>query len=142
MNSPQNPTGRIYPPSTLRALADELTAASELNDRTIYLLSDEAYSRIIFDGRDYPSPTQYYPNSFLLYTYGKTLLTPGQRIGYIALPPTMPAREDMRAAVMATQVTAGYAWPNALLQHALPDLERRQADPTGPRRTWTLGCRA
>jgi len=128
VNSPNNPTGRVYPPQTLVALARLLTEVSERIGRTIYLLSDESYSRIVFDGRDYPSPTAYYPNTFLLYTYGKTLLTPGQRIGYIALPPTMPHREDLRPALTASQLVTGYAFPNALLQHALPDLEKLSID--------------
>jgi aspartate aminotransferase len=128
VNSPNNPTGKIYPPATLEGLAGILHAASERLGRDIYLLSDEAYSRIVFDDHPYYSPTQYYPNSFLLYTYGKTLLTPGQRLGYIALPPTMPGREQMRGAVEATQGMTGYAWPNALLQHALPDLEELSID--------------
>lgn len=128
VNSPNNPTGRIYPPETLQALADILTAASERNGQPIYLLSDEAYSRIIFDGQDYPSPTTYYPWSFLLYTYGKTLLTPGQRIGYIALSPTMPDRDVLRAALFNSLATNGWAFPNALLQHALPDLEKLSID--------------
>jgi aspartate aminotransferase len=128
VNSPNNPTGKIYPPATLEGLAGILRAASERLGRDIYLLSDEAYSRIVFDDRPHASPTQYYPNTFLLYTYGKTLLTPGQRLGYIALPPTMPGREQMRVAVEMTQGMTGYAWPNALLQHALPDLERLSID--------------
>jgi aspartate aminotransferase len=128
VNSPNNPTGKIYPAETLRALGELLTAASELIGRTIYLLSDEAYSRIIYDGRDFPSPTSYYENSFLLYTYGKTLLTPGQRIGYIALPPAMPEREVIRSAVMTAQMFTGFAFPNALLQHALPELETLSID--------------
>ena len=128
VNSPNNPTGKIYPPATLIGLAELLTAASERNDRNIYLLSDEAYSRIIFDGRNYPSPVSFYPNSLLLYTYGKTLLTPGQRLGYIALPPTMPHRETLRQAIFGAQVVTGFAFPNALLQHALPDLEDLSID--------------
>jgi aspartate aminotransferase len=128
INSPNNPTGKIYPPETLSRLADLLTEASERNGRPVYLLSDEAYSRIVFDGREYPSPTAFYPNSFLLYTYGKTLLTPGQRIGYIALPPTMPHRDVMREAIFAAQMITGFAFPNALLQHALGDLERLSID--------------
>src|SRR5437868_2895869 len=79
------------PPSTLTRLADLLTEASRKNGQPIYLVSDEAYSRIIFDHHDYPSPITFYPHSLMLYTYAKTTLTPGQRIGYIALPPTMPA---------------------------------------------------
>lgn len=128
VNSPHNPTGRIYPPATLAGLAEVLTRASERNGRTIYLLSDEAYSRIVFDGRDYPSPTSFYPHSFLIYTYGKTLLTPGQRLGYVALPPTMPHRAPLRQALTAAQLVTGYAFPNALLQHALADLDQLSID--------------
>ncbi len=128
INSPNNPTGLIYPPDDLRALSELLSSASERYGHPIYLLSDEAYSRIVFDGCAYHSPTAFYPNSFLLYTYGKTLLTPGQRIGYIALPPTMRDRETVRRALMASQLVTGYAFPNALLQHALGDLEKVSID--------------
>ncbi|MDQ4068488.1 MAG: aminotransferase class I/II-fold pyridoxal phosphate-dependent enzyme [Actinomycetota bacterium] len=122
VNSPNNPTGRIYPPETLDRLAALLSAASAEHGRAIYLLSDEAYNRILFDGRRFPTPTAHYPNSFLLYSYGKTLLTPGQRLGYLALPPSMPGRERMRSAVLLTQFS-GYGVPDAVLQHAMPDLE-------------------
>lgn len=128
VNSPNNPTGKIYSPATLTALGQLLSDASARIGQTIYLLSDEAYSRILFDGADYPSPATYYPNTFILYTYGKTLLTPGQRIGYIALPPTMPGREGIRTGLLVAQLMSGYAFPNALLQHALPDLERLSID--------------
>lgn len=123
VNSPHNPTGKVYGAERLAGLADLLTRASEQNGRPIYLLSDEAYSRILFDGRAYVSPTTVYPYSFLIYTYGKTLLTPGQRIGYVALPPAMPDREVMRGAITMAQLLTGWAFPNALLQHALPDLD-------------------
>lgn len=128
INSPNNPTGKIYPEATLRQLAQALTDASSCYGRPIYLISDEAYSRIIYDGRPFMTPTAYYPYSFLVYTYGKTLLTPGQRIGYLALAPDMPERELVSNAVLVAQVTLGYAFPNALLQHALPDLERLSID--------------
>lgn len=128
VNSPNNPTGRIYPPATLAALSDLLTSASQRNGRTIYLLSDESYNRIVYDGRDFTTPTASYNQSFLIYTYGKTLLTPGQRIGYIALPPSMPNRESLRPAILASQVVTAFAFPNALLQHALPDLETLSID--------------
>jgi aspartate aminotransferase len=130
INSPNNPTGRIYPAGTLRALAAVLERASVEHGRRIYLVSDEAYSRIVFDGRQFVSPTRYYPWSVLIYTYGKTLLTPGQRLGYIALPPEMPSgdRELLRGALTLSQIVTGYAFPNALLQHALPDLEPLSID--------------
>ena len=128
VNSPNNPTGRVYPPETWQTLARILTEASERNGRSLYLFSDESYSRIVFDGRQFHSPAAYYPNTFLIYTYGKTLLTPGQRIGYIALPPAMPHRKEMQNAMIAAQLATGYAFPNALLQHALPDLEKLSID--------------
>lgn len=128
VNSPNNPTGRIYPPQALAELARLLTSAQKRTQRPIYLLSDESYNRIVFDGRRYPSPTAHYPFSFLIYTYGKTLLTPGQRIGYIALPPDMPERETMRSALLTAQFTLGWPFPNAIMQYALPELEQLSID--------------
>lgn len=128
INSPNNPTGKIYPVETLGQLALLLTSASQRNGRPVYLLSDESYYRIVYDGRDFISPTNFYPNSFLIYTYGKTLLTPGQRLGYIALPPDMPDKETVGLAVFTSQLTTGYAFPNALLQYSLPELEKLSID--------------
>jgi aspartate aminotransferase len=128
VNTPNNPTGRIYPPDTLTALARLLEEASRRNGRAIYILSDEPYSRIVFDGRSFHSPTAYYPNTLLAYSYGKVLLAPGQRIGFLALPPTMPDREEMRRNILLTQLAGAVLWPNALLQHALGDLDRLSID--------------
>jgi aspartate aminotransferase len=122
VNSPHNPTGRIYPVATLQRLADLLGTASEVNARPIYLLSDEAYNRIVFDQRQFRSPTAVYPNSLLLYSYGKTLLTPGQRLGYIALSPQLEEREAVRSGLLLLQLT-DYGWPDAVLQYATPRLE-------------------
>jgi aspartate aminotransferase len=127
VNSPHNPTGRIYPPATTQRLASVLEAASRANRQPIYLLSDEAYNRIVFDGRQFVSPTAAYPNSFLIYSYGKTLLTPGQRLGYVALPPTMPDRDIVREALFTYQLT-DYGWPDSVLQYALPQLEQLSID--------------
>lgn len=128
VNSPNNPTGKIYPAETLRGLAGLLEDAGARHGRPIYLLSDEAYCRIVYDGRDYPSPTAFYPRTFLIYTYGKTMLIPGQRLGYVALPPDMPGREALREALFVAQLVTGFAFPNALLQHALPDIEGLSID--------------
>jgi aspartate aminotransferase len=128
VNSPHNPTGKIYPSETLTRLAGILTEASERYDQPIYLVSDEAYHRIVFDGRTFPSPVRFYPYSFLIYTYGKTLLTPGERIGYIALPPTMPNREEVRSMLDTAQIVTGWAYPNNTLQYAVEDLERLSID--------------
>ncbi len=128
VNSPNNPTGRIYPPETLEDLARLLTDASKRTGRAIYLISDESYNRIVYHGRAFHSPLSFYPNSFLIYTYGKTLLTPGQRLGYIALPPTMPNRKQFHAAILAAQLMTGHAFPNAVLQYAVPELENLSID--------------
>lgn len=128
VNSPHNPSGGIFQPAELTGLASVLEEGSRRNGRPIYLLSDEAYSRILFDGRPFTTPLRYYPRSFLLYTYGKTLLTPGQRMGYIAMPPSMPDREELRSALFAAQAASGYAFPNAVMQYAVGDLEKLVID--------------
>jgi aspartate aminotransferase len=128
INSPNNPTGRIYPPETLRKLSTILGDSSTANGRTIYLISDEAYSRILAPGAEFRSPVEFYPASFLIYTYGKTLLTPGQRIGFIAVSPEMPNLEHVLMGLIATLMTSGYGFPNAVLQSALADLENLSID--------------
>jgi aspartate aminotransferase len=124
VNSPHNPSGRILQPDELEALAEVLQKAPN----PVYLISDEAYCRILFDGRPFHSAVRHYARSFLIYTYGKTLLAPGQRLGYIAMPPDMPDREELRQAITIAQLANGFAFPNALMQYALPDLERASID--------------
>lgn len=128
VNSPNNPTGKIYPLETLERLAEILSEASERNGRPIYVLSDEAYNRIVFDDRAFFTPLAHYPTSFMIYTYGKTHLAPGLRLGYIAIPPAMPDRDRVRGAVLLSQVLTGWAFPVAPLQHALAELERITVD--------------
>lgn len=128
INTPNNPTGRIYPAETLKDLASMLTEASDRIGHPICLLSDEAYSRIIYDDNVFVSPTEFYPYTFLIYTYTKTLLAPGQRIAYIALAPDIPDKESIRSALNTSQIVTGFAYPNALLQHALPDIEPLSID--------------
>jgi aspartate aminotransferase len=128
VNSPHNPTGRVFSAETLRQLADILTRASERHGRSIAIISDEAYRRILFDGRDCPTPAAFYPNTFVVYTFGKTLLTPGERIGFVALAPGFPDPETARAGLMVAQVLSGYGFPNALLLHAIDDLDREIID--------------
>ena len=128
INTPHNPTGKIFSKETLTALADILTEASNRNGRPIYLISDEAYNQILLDQNEFISPTTIYPHTFLIYTYGKIHLTPGQRIGYIALPHQMPDREMIRDGVSMMQLFQGWAYPNAILQYAIEDLLRLSID--------------
>jgi aspartate aminotransferase len=128
VNSPNNPSGRIYREPQLKALGQVLRDASERNGRPIVLLSDESYNRIVFDGIDFRSPALDYDATITIYTYGKTLLAPGQRIGYAALHPDFPDREAIGYRIFVQQLAAGWGFPNALLQHAIGDLEKLSID--------------
>jgi aspartate aminotransferase len=128
VNTPHNPSGRVYPLEDLKALADILREASKRVGHPIWIVSDEPYNQIIFDGREFHSPAEVYPHTMITYSYGKTLLAPGQRIGYLTVPPTLPERAELRDEIFLQQVAAGYAFPNALLQHALVDLEGLSID--------------
>jgi aspartate aminotransferase len=125
INSPHNPSGRVLEIEQLRALAELLTRKSAELGRPIYILSDEPYRRIVFDGRQAHSPAEVYPHTIVCYSYGKQLLAPGMRIGYLTWPPTLPAdeRARLRDDTFVNQFASGYAFPNADLQHALPQLE-------------------
>src|SRR5215204_2374364 len=128
VNSPNNPTGRVYSPQTLRRLAAVLEEASLRHGRRIVLLSDEPYNRIVFSGVRFRTPAEFYAHTLVAYSYGKTLLAPGQRIGYLALPPALPDREALRQAVYDLQIAIGWAFPNAIMQYALPELEQQAFD--------------
>lgn len=130
VNSPSNPSGRIFSPEVLAKLGELLQRASAKRTRPIYLLSDEAFSRIIYDGAPFHSPTRFYPHSLLLYTYGKTLLAPGERLGYVALTTNVPepVRRRMRQFLPMAQIAGGWQFPTATLQYALPELDRHSID--------------
>ena len=128
VNSPNNPAGTIYDADTLTKLAKILTDAASKHGRRIFLLSDESYRKILFDGNTFVSPAKFYPDSFVLYTYGKTLLSPGQRLGYIAMSDDMPDREMLRQGMFISQIVGGWQFPNAVMQYALEDLEKLSVD--------------
>jgi aspartate aminotransferase len=127
VNTPHNPSGRLLGEDQLRGLAEVLERASRTNGRRIYLLSDEAYARILFDGRRMITPARFYPATFMLHTYSKSLLAPSQRAGYLAMPRAMPERERLRPALMMMSMAAG-AVPDTAMQRAMPELERLLID--------------
>jgi aspartate aminotransferase len=124
INGPHNPSGRVYTLDELQAVADLLERAQARHGGPIYLLSDEPYRRIVFDGRKFHSPAEVYPRTVITYSYGKQLLAPGMRIGYLTWGPQMPDRERLRDDTFIQQCATGWAFPNADLQHAIDDLER------------------
>jgi aspartate aminotransferase len=130
VNTPHNPTGRIYGRAQLEELAELLERASARIGRPVFLLSDEPYRRLRFDGRDFVSPAELYPWTLISYSYGKVLLAPGQRLGYLAISPLMPAadRQALRDAMFSAQMALGWCFPNAVMQYAVPDLENLSID--------------
>lgn len=126
VNTPNNPTGRIYPAAAVEALAKLLAERS--SEREIYLLSDEPYSRLVFSDASFVSPSTFYERTLISYSYGKVHLTPGQRLGWLAVNPSMPNREGMQALIEMAQVAGGWMFPNAVMQRAIVDLEHLSID--------------
>ena len=130
VNTPHNPTGRIYSRASLEDLADLLERASARIGHRIFLLSDEPYRLLRFDGRGFTSPAALYPWTLVSYSYGKVLLAPGQRLGYLALSPLMPTedRHALRSVMFSAQMALGWCFPNAVMQYAVPDLDKLSID--------------
>jgi aspartate aminotransferase len=128
VNTPNNPTGRIYPPATLQALAAVLADASAQWGRPIWLISDEPYARLVFSDAEFHSPSEFYPYTVISYSYGKVLLAPGERVGWLAISPAIPGREQLRQAIEVSQISAGWLFPSAVLQYAIGDLEQLSID--------------
>ena len=121
LNTPHNPSGRILGASELEAVAQVLRDASARYGRPIYLLSDEAYRLIVMDGQRAASPSEHYDHTLVLYSYGKQLLAPGHRIGYLAISPRIEDAPRLREAATLTRFVNGFGFPGNVLQRALPD---------------------
>jgi aspartate aminotransferase len=128
VNSPHNPTGRVYSSEVLAQLAGVLDAASTRNGRRIWVVSDECYREIIFDDLGFCSPASVYPYTLIAYSYAKKLLTPGERIGYLAIAPACPDRQELRDTLFPMQSACGWCFANALLQHSIREFEALSID--------------
>ncbi len=89
VNSPNNPSGRVYGPDELDGLAGILRQASTRYGHPVFLLSDEPYREMVYGERAFVSPASRYENSFLCYSWSKTFSIPGERIGYVAVHPEL-----------------------------------------------------
>lgn len=105
INSPNNPSGACYSAETLQKLADILRAKQKEYGHDIYLISDEPYREIVFDGRTTPYPGKFYDNSISCYSYSKSLSVPGERIGYVAINPRAVGADIF--ALMCGQISRG-----------------------------------
>jgi len=128
VNSPHNPSGSIATAEELAALGAGLERINAGRRRPVWLLSDEAYREIVFSDACFEPPLRHIPRSAICYSYGKRLLTPGQRLGYFAVNPAAPERDAVREAVFFAQMATGWNFPSALMQYALPDLEKLAID--------------
>ncbi len=105
INTPNNPSGIVYSTETIEKLSALLRQKSEQFGHDIYLISDEPYREIVFDGVDAPFVSKFYDNTFLCYSFSKSLSLPGERIGYIAVN---PACKDAETFVnMCGQISRG-----------------------------------
>ena len=123
INSPNNPSGQIYARESLLALGALLQEASRRLKRTIYLISDEPYRKITFDGMQVPSLFSCYAESILATSYSKDLSIPGERIGFLAIHPQATYKEDLIAGMALANRILGYVNAPALMQRAIGFLQ-------------------
>lgn len=128
VNTPNNPTGVVYTSSTLQKLADLLRQKSAQYGHEIYLISDEPYREIIFDGAQAPCVSAFYDNTIMCYSFSKSLSLPGERIGYVAVNPACRDAADM--VNMCGQISRGigHNCPPSIIQLAVAQVLEQTAD--------------
>ncbi len=122
INTPNNPSGMAYSTETIRQLAAVMTEKSELYGHDIFLISDEPYREIVFEGVDAPYPSRFYPNTLSCYSFSKSLSLPGERIGYVAVNPACTDAELISA--MCSQISrgTGHNCPPSIIQLAVAEV--------------------
>ena len=128
VNTPNNPSGAVYRAETLTKLADILRKKSSQYGHDIFLISDEPYREIVFDGKKQPYVSKFYANTIACYSFSKALSLPGERIGYLAVNPACP---DAATIVnMCGQISRGigHNCPTSLLQLAVAEVLDETSD--------------
>ncbi len=128
INSPNNPTGVVYNADSLEELGILLRAKETQFGTTIYVISDEPYAKITYDGVKIPSIFKYVDHSFVVTSHSKDLALPGERIGYIAASPKIKNLELMMGGLTFSNRTLGFVNAPALLQRAVTKLQRESVD--------------
>ena len=119
INTPNNPSGVLLTAESLTKIADVMHRAEEKYGHKLYLLSDEPYRELVFDGNPAKSVTRYYDNSIICYSFSKSLSLPGERIGYVAVSSTMDDRQDIFDAVCGAARGYGYVNAPSLMQRVV-----------------------
>ena len=122
INTPNNPSGMAYSTETIRQLAAVMTEKSQLYGHDIFLISDEPYREIVFEGVDAPYPSRFYQNTLSCYSFSKSLSLPGERIGYVAVNPACTDAELISA--MCSQISrgTGHNCPPSIIQLAVAEV--------------------
>ena len=128
INSPNNPTGVVYSEATIQKLAQVLTEKSKEYGHTIWLISDEPYREIVYRDTPLPWVPHYYPNTLVCYSYSKSLSLPGQRIGYVLVPPQAEDADIVYAAVCGAGRALGYVCAPSLFQLVAAECTGQTAD--------------
>ena len=128
INTPNNPSGAVYSAQTLTKLAEVLRRKSAEFGHDIFLISDEPYREIVFDGRQQPYVSKFYDNTIACYSFSKALSLPGERIGYLAVNPACP--EAATIVNMCGQISRGigHNCPTSLLQLAVAEVLDETSD--------------
>ncbi|GFM32841.1 pyridoxal phosphate-dependent aminotransferase [Desulfovibrio subterraneus] len=128
INSPNNPTGAVYTKEEITSLAALLDAKSREYGRPIFLISDEPYRFLAFDGVEVPSVLPLYDYAVVLSSFSKNLSLAGERVGYVCLSPRMPERGKLMAGLMLTNRILGFVNPPVIGQHLLKAALTAQVD--------------
>jgi aspartate aminotransferase len=128
INSPNNPTGKIYTQDELTVLGTLLSEYSRKFGQPIYLVADEPYRKIVYDGVRVPSVFNAYRESFVVTSFSKDLSLPGERIGYAVINPDISNKETMRAGMVLCNRILGYVNAPALMQRAVSRLLEESVD--------------
>lgn len=119
INSPNNPSGSVYSAETLSALGSLLKGKSDEYGHTIYLISDEPYRELVYSDEPAPFAAKYYSNTIVCYSYSKSLSLPGERIGYVLVPPEVENSEDVYSAVAGGGRASGFICAPSLMQKVI-----------------------
>ncbi len=128
INSPNNPSGQVYPEGSLAELGKLLQQKSAKLKQTIYLIADEPYRKITFDGIKVPSLFPFYPDSMIATSYSKDLSIPGERIGFLAVNPKAKYKEDLVAGMALANRILGYVNAPAFMQRVVESLQGASID--------------
>ena len=120
INSPNNPTGAVYSEDNIKSLADVLRRCESRYKKTIYLISDEPYRELVYDGLTVPYLTKYYDDTLISYSFSKSLSIPGERIGYVLVCPRCKDFTSVYQSVCGAGRALGYVCAPSLLQKLIP----------------------